>query len=88
MAKTETFFVYMVRCRNGTLYTGTARDVKKRVLEHNQGKGAKYTRAFGPVELVWKKRFKNRSRACSEESRIKRLSRNEKNRLYRIFPCK
>ncbi len=76
-----TWFVYMVRCSDDSLYTGVATDVERRVQEHNgvfKNKGAKYTKARRPVELVYKKRKKNRSYAQKEEAVLKALSRTEK----------
>lgn len=77
-----TWFVYMVRCSDESLYTGVATDVERRVREHNgEGKnavGAKYTNARRPVVLVYKKRKKNRSYAQIEEAKLKNLTREEK----------
>ena len=74
----KNFFVYIVRCRNGSLYTGTAKDVAQRVRAHNAGRGARYTRAFGPVTLEWSAPSPTRSAACQTEARLKKLSRQEK----------
>ena len=74
--------VYMVRCADGTLYTGVAVDPEKRLAEHNEGPaGARYTRARRPVELVYVEPAANRSAACKREWAIKRLSRSQKLRL-------
>jgi len=73
--------VYIVRCAKGSLYTGITNNLKARLAAHNSGKGAKYTAAFGPVELVWKKRKKDRSAASILEAAIKKLSREEKKNL-------
>lgn len=72
------YFVYILSCADRSLYTGIAKDVQKRVKEHNDGKGAKYTRARRPVKLVYKKKVKTRSAALKEEYKIKQLSRGEK----------
>jgi len=73
------FSVYILRCVDKTLYTGVAKDVKKRIEEHNtHERGAKYTRARRPVELVYTKEYENRSEAQKEECRIKKLTRKEK----------
>ena len=72
------WWVYIVECNDGTLYTGTSIDVNKRILTHNKGKGAKYTRTRKPVVLVASFEFEDRSKACKEEYRIKQLSRQEK----------
>ena len=78
------WYVYMVRCSDDTLYTGITTDVQRRIAEHNgepKGKGAKYTAARRPVELVYTKRHKDRSSAASYEAVLKQHSRTEKNRL-------
>ncbi|HAT72919.1 MAG TPA: endonuclease [Elusimicrobia bacterium] len=75
------WIVYMVRCANGSLYTGITNNLAARIADHNAGKGAKYTAAFGPVELVWKKRKKDRSAASVLEAAIKKLTRKEKDAL-------
>jgi len=76
-------FVYIVRCRDGSLYTGTARDVAKRVAEHNSGKGAKYTRSRGPVVVLWQEGPMTLSRALRREHQIKGISRTQKEALLR-----
>lgn len=70
--------VYVVRCSDGTLYTGYATDVERRVQEHNEGQGARYTRGRTPVELVHTETFETRSAACQREWAIKQLRRREK----------
>lgn len=73
------YFVYLVECKDKTLYCGIAKDLEKRLLEHNSSKlGAKYTRARRPVKLVYSRKFKTRSLACKEEARIKAMSRKQK----------
>lgn len=73
------YFVYILKCRDGTLYTGITTNLDRRVGEHNSlTKGAKYTRARRPVELVYSKKFRSRSNASKEEARIKSLTRAEK----------
>ena len=79
--KKKTWSVYMVLCDNGSLYTGITNNLKARLAAHNSGRGAKYTAAFGPVELVWKKRKKDRSSASKLEASLKKLSRKEKDAL-------
>lgn len=75
-----TFWVYVVRCADDTLYTGVARNVEKRIAEHNGAgtRGARYTAARRPVSLVYQASFANRSLAQQEEARIKSLSRSDK----------
>ncbi len=70
--------VYMVRCADDSLYTGCTNDLHRRVAAHNAGKGARYTRSRGPVEVVWSVRVKDRSAALSREARVKQLSRAQK----------
>lgn len=77
------FHVYIVLCADHTLYTGIAKEVDRRVAEHNgmgkgKDKGARYTRARRPVSLVYEASFPSRSHACKEEARIKGLSRAQK----------
>lgn len=77
------YSVYIVECADGTLYTGIATDVQRRLLEHNgaKGKGARYTSARSPVSLVYEARCESRSAALKEELRIKRLTRGQKQTL-------
>ncbi|MFC7204896.1 GIY-YIG nuclease family protein [Haloferax namakaokahaiae] len=74
-------FVYMVECSDGSLYTGYTTDVERRVSEHNDGSGAKYTRGRTPVELVHVETFESKSAAMSREYEIKQLSTRKKRRL-------
>jgi predicted GIY-YIG superfamily endonuclease len=71
----------MVRCADGTLYTGYARDPEKRALTHNTGRGAKYTSRRLPVLLVYSEACESRSDALKREYQLKRLSRPEKELL-------
>ena len=74
----------MLRCNDGTLYSGVTTDVKRRVLEHNgepEGRGAKYTKPRRPVALVYKKSCKDRSAAGKAEAALRKLSKTEKERL-------
>ncbi|MES9845114.1 MAG: GIY-YIG nuclease family protein [Candidatus Sedimenticola sp. PURPLELP] len=73
------WYVYILQCRDDSLYTGVTTDLERRVQEHNESpKGAKYTRARRPVELVYAEAWDSRSLACQRESEIKQLSRPEK----------
>ena len=74
-------FVYIVRCADGTLYTGYAVDPEARLEKHNAGRGAKYTASRRPVTLVHTERFRTRSRALKREHALKRLSRAQKESL-------
>ena len=73
--------VYVLRCADGTLYTGYTTDVERRVAEHDAGDGAKYTRGRTPVELVHAESFATRSAAMAREHEVKALSRAAKERL-------
>lgn len=74
-------YVYILKCGDGTLYTGWTNNLEKRVQAHNTGKGAKYTRARLPVELVYFEEFEEKVDAQRREYRIKKLSRKEKLKL-------
>jgi putative endonuclease len=74
-------YVYVLRCADGTLYTGYTTDVERRVAEHDSGEGAKYTRGRTPVELVHVESFDSRSTAMQREHEIKQLSRSAKESL-------
>ena len=71
-------YVYVLRCADGTLYTGWTTDLERRVKAHNSGKGAKYTRSRKPVELVYFEVFDDKIEAQKREYAVKRLSRAEK----------
>jgi putative endonuclease len=71
-------FIYMLRCRDGSLYTGIAKDLAQRLERHRRGKASKYTRSRLPVVLVWKRRVLAWARALREEHRIKALTRAQK----------
>lgn len=70
--------VYLVRCADGSLYTGISTDVEARVRTHNAGKGAAYTRSRRPVELAWSEEVPDESTARKREYAVKRLSREGK----------
>ncbi|MFA5249391.1 MAG: GIY-YIG nuclease family protein [Candidatus Paceibacterota bacterium] len=73
------YYLYILKCADGTLYTGITVDLVRRVKEHNSSElGARYTRSRRPVKLVYSKEFSGRSEASKEEARIKKLSREEK----------
>lgn len=71
-------FVYILRCRDGSLYTGAAKDVVRRLLDHSAGRASKYTRSRCPVSLAWSLRVRTWRRALQLELLIKRLARAEK----------
>ena len=73
--------MYIVRCADGTLYTGYARDPIARELAHNSGRGAKYTAGRRPVRLVYREAFRSMGKALAREYMVKQLTRAEKNGL-------
>ena len=73
-----TWFVYMVRCHDGSLYTGIAINLAKRIAMHNAGKGAKYTRARLPVVLVWNVAMESATDARKAEFDMKQMTKKEK----------
>jgi putative endonuclease len=75
------YYVYILECKDGTLYTGWTIDLERRLVQHNRGKGAKYTRSRYPVILKYYEKFNTKREACRREYRIKQLSRTEKLRL-------
>ena len=74
-------YVYMLRCRDGSLYTGWTNDLEKRLKAHNSGVASKYTRARLPAELVYSEEWESKEAAMSREWHIKRLTREEKLKL-------
>lgn len=76
-------YVYMIQCRDGSYYTGWTTNLEKRLEEHNQGKGAKYTRGRGPVLLKYHEEFETKEEAMRREYLIKQMSRKEKGELLR-----
>jgi putative endonuclease len=74
-------FVYILSCRDGSFYTGAAKDLQARLRQHEGGVASRYTRARLPVRLVWSRRVRTWSRALREEWRIKQLTRREKEEL-------
>lgn len=75
------YFVYMLRCSDGSLYTGWTTDIEQRVMQHNAGKGSKYTRSRLPVACVYSEEFGTKEDAMRREYEIKQLSRTKKSEL-------
>lgn len=71
-------FIYIIECKDQTLYTGYTNDIPLRFQKHQEGKGAKYTRGRGPLRLVYTEEFKDKKEAMQREYAIKRLPRKEK----------
>lgn len=74
-------YTYILECKDGTLYTGWTNNLEKRVKDHNEGKGAKYTKARRPVSLVYYEEFESKEEAMKREYAIKQMSRSEKLKL-------
>ena len=78
------WFVYLVRCHDGTLYCGIAKDLNRRLEEHNSAdKGAKYTRGRQPVQLVYTEEAASRAQATQREGQVKRMARTQKMALIK-----
>lgn len=77
----KTWYVYILECGDGTLYTGITDDVQRRLAAHQAGKGAKYTRGRGPLTLRYQEACESYSHALRREVQIKRLNRREKLKL-------
>ena len=75
------WYLYILRCGDGTLYTGITTDVERRLEEHRQGRGAKYTRGRGPLELAYQEECGTHSEALKREYAVKQLTREEKEDL-------
>ena len=74
-------FIYIVQCSDGTLYTGWTNDLDKRIKAHNEGRGAKYTRARRPVKLVYSETLETKEEALRREYAIKHMTRTQKMKL-------
>ncbi len=85
MPRTGAWFVYIVQCADGSLYTGIARDLGQRMAQHNGERpgGARFTRGRRPVRLIWSAAASDRSAASRREAGIKKLSRTQKLALAR-----
>ena len=77
------WYLYILRCADGTLYTGITTDVEARLETHRSGKGAKYTRGRGPLELVYREECEDHSQALKRELAVKAMSREEKQKLIK-----
>lgn len=74
-------YTYILKCKDGTYYTGWTNNLEKRLKDHNDGKGAKYTKARRPVELVYHEMFESKEDAMKREYVIKQMTRAEKDKL-------
>ncbi|MEG1431172.1 MAG: GIY-YIG nuclease family protein [Oscillospiraceae bacterium] len=77
------YWVYILRCKDNTLYTGSTDDVDRRAAAHNSGKGAKYTRGRTPVAVVYREECPDKSAALKREAALKKLTRTQKEELLR-----
>lgn len=74
-------YTYILKCNDGTLYTGWTNNLEKRLKDHNDGKGAKYTKTRRPVELAYYEEFESKEEAMKREYAIKQLSRKQKEKI-------
>lgn len=81
-------FVYMLRCKDGSLYTGWTNDLEHRLAMHNSGRGAKYTRGRGPLELVYSEELPDKETALRRECAIKKLRREQKLALLQTWQAR
>ena len=80
----DPWFVYMLRCADGSLYTGITKDVKRRRQQHNDRTASRYTRSRRPTKLVWQEAQPSRSAALKREAAIKKMTRRDKLALIRL----
>lgn len=78
------WYLYILRCGDGTLYTGITTDVEARLEAHRSGKGAKYTRGRGPLELVYREQCEDHSHALKRELAVKSMTKEEKKKLIDV----
>lgn len=78
-------YVYILKCKDNTFYTGWTTDLENRIKVHNQGKGAKYTRGRIPCKLIYHEEFDNKSDALKREIEIKKLNRENKLKLIESY---
>ena len=75
------YYFYLARCRGGSLYSGSCKDIAQREEMHNAGKGAKYTRAHLPVTIIYSEHFKSLSEALKREAQVKKFPKSKKELL-------
>ena len=81
MCKLTKWTVYILLCKDSSFYTGITNDMNRRLLQHENGDGARYTRGRGPFKVIYKALYNNQSDALKEERRIKQLSKSSKIKL-------
>ena len=79
------YYVYILLCKDGSYYTGHAKDVKRRVEQHKKGQGARYTRMHDPEKIVYVEEFDSLSKAMKREREIKSLSHSKKQQLVNLY---
>ncbi|MCK4440305.1 GIY-YIG nuclease family protein [Candidatus Bathyarchaeota archaeon] len=79
------YYVYVLLCEDGSYYTGYAKNVKRRVRQHNKGQGARYTGMHKPEKIVYVEEFNSRSEAMKREREIKSFSHKKKHRLANLY---
>lgn len=84
LATNTLWFVYILRCSDGTLYTGITKDIDRRFEQHNKGTASKYTRSRLPVKLVYQESQPNQSLALKREAAIKEMTRKQKLAMIRL----
>ena len=84
MEKVKKWVLYILECKDGTLYTGITNDLSHRLAAHEAGKGAKYTRGRGPLKLQYVEECEDMSHALQREAQVKKLSRQEKMRMFSL----
>ena len=86
-SNSQPWFVYILRCADGTFYTGITNDLDRRFKMHSNGKGARYTRTRRPLELIYQETLKSRTRALVRECQVKALPRKSKEALIVSVSC-
>lgn len=81
LVNNSSYFVYLIRCKDNSLYCGITKDLKKRLLQHNSGKGSKFLRAKGGGKLAYQETQPDRSTALIREAEIKRMTKVQKEQL-------
>ena len=85
IARKSKYYVYILKCKNGTYYTGYTNNIGNRIKLHNKGYGAKYLRGKGPVELVYVKEYRYYKNALNAELRIKKMRKEQKQELIKNY---
>ncbi|MBM7573133.1 GIY-YIG nuclease family protein [Aquibacillus albus] len=85
MEEQPKYYVYILKCKDGTFYTGYTNNLNRRMVMHDSGKGAKYTRGRGPFQLVYYQTFPTKEEAMQAEYQIKQLGRKQKEQLVQTY---